>query len=270
MVTPAFADALAQSHPLRLRRVLLSDKNPAIQQVAPLAEAARAARKPAAPNNPFLQTEKLFAEMIGHAMDFWRDVKGAADELTFYAIYCNPFMASLARTETAEPTASLDVTLREQPAVCEALRAIAHGGYAEAVLRMLILMARSRGAVRQSRLERSNSILQTTEPFRSLGDDERSRIIHQQTLAIDFEPEQAIATLPQLLPHMEDRERAIALVEEIAGDVGEMSEPTVLVLHRLRDVLGLANAAAPPAFASAPPPLTIEAAAVPFVNEARL
>jgi hypothetical protein len=172
-------------------------------------------------------------------MDFWRDVKSARDELTFFSIYANPLMAGLARTQTAEPNIGLDATLRELPAVREAIRDTARGGYAEAVLRMLILMARSRGAVRQSRLERSNAILQSAEPFASLGEEERTRLINEQTLIIDFEPEMAITTLPSMLSRIEDRERAIALIEEIAGDATEMSEPTVLMLARLREVLGL-------------------------------
>ncbi len=270
LVTPAFAEAMVKSHPLRLRRTLLSDRNPLTRPIAPLAEAARTARKPAAPANPFLKTEKLIAAMIGQTMDFWRDVKSATDELTFFSIYANPFLARLARTETAEPSVGLDATLREQPAVREAMRDIARGGYAEAVLRMLILMARSRGAVRQSRLERSNEILQNAEPFKSLGDEERSRIIHRQTLVIDFEPEQAIATLPVLLPQTEERARAIALVEEIAGEATEMSEPTVKMLARLRQALDLPPNGAPPTFAeAAPQPRTLEAAKPFFESEAQ-
>ncbi len=244
MVTPAFADARAKAHPLRMRRTLLSDKNPAMLAIAPLAEAARTSRKPAPPANPFLKTEKLFAGLVAQTLDFWRDVKSATDELTFFGIYSNPLLAGLARRESAEPNIGLDATLRELPAVRAAVRDTARGGYAEAVLRMLILMARSRGAVRQSRLERSNAILQSAEPFASLGEDERTRLINEQTLIIDFEPEQAIATLPVLLPQAADRARAIALVEEIAGDPAEMSEPTVLILARLRAALGLPGAIA--------------------------
>jgi tellurite resistance protein len=192
--------------------------------------------------------------MIAQTMDFWRDVKSATDELTFFSIYANPLLAGLARTQTAEPNIGLDATLRELPAVREAVRNIARGGFAEAVLRMLILMARSRGEVRQSRLERSNAILQSAEPFASLGDEQRTSIINQQTLIVDFEPDKAIAALPILLPQLADRARAIALVEEIAGDPAEMSEPTVLMLGRLRAALSLAGsaarAAAQPSFAN--------------------
>jgi Protein of unknown function (DUF3141) len=224
--------------------VLLSDRNPLTLAIAPLAEAARQARKPVAPSNPFFQTEQMFAGLVEQTMDFWRDVKSAVDELSFYAIYANPFMARLAERDASTPDGGLDATLREMPDVSKALQSVGRGGYAEAVIRMLVLMAHSRGSVRQSRLERSNEILQRAEPFQSLGYGERTRMIREQTLIIDFEPKGAVAALPTLLPDIADRNRAIALVEEIAGDPGEMSEPTVRMLAGLREALGLpANAA---------------------------
>jgi tellurite resistance protein len=138
----------------------------------------------------------------------------------------------------ADSDVALGETLRELPKVEAALAQIDQGGFAEAVIRMLILMARSRGAVRQSRLERSNLILQSTEPFKSLGEEARTAIIDGQTLIIDFEPEAAIAALPKMLPTAAERQRAIALVEEIAGDPLEMAEPTARMLRRLKETIG--------------------------------
>ncbi|MFL5255416.1 MAG: hypothetical protein ACJ8AI_21485 [Rhodopila sp.] len=123
------------------------------------------------------------------------------------------------------------------------------GGFAEGVIRMLIMMARSRGEVRQSRLERSNEILNSREPFRSLGADRRARIIAEQTLILDFAPDQAFSALPHLLPTRDERQRAIDTVQEIAGNVTEMSESTLRMLARLREVLEL-------------PPLTFGVAAI--------
>ncbi len=239
MVTPAVSEALVKSHPLRLRRTLVSDQNPIVRPVAAMAETVRAARKPAAPDNPFLQTERLFASMVEKTLTFWTDVGDAHKELMFYALYANPFLAPLAPPRATDPNAGFGDPLRELPQVREALASMSRGGFAEAVIRMLILMARSRGGVRQSRLERSNTILSTTSPFRELGDAARTEMIHGQTLIIDFEPELAITTLPTLLPEAADRERAIELVELIAGDPAEMAEATIRMLARLRQTLSV-------------------------------
>lgn len=237
LASPALADALVWSHPLRARRYLLSDKNPAVAPIATFAETVRKERKPADPSNLFLKSEALTAGLIEQTLKFWSDVGAAAKELAFFSLYANPFLMRMNDGYTPETGAKLGETLRELPEVEAALTKIERGGFAEAVVRMLILMARSRGAVRQSRLERSNLILRSTEPFKSLGDELRSAIIHEQTLIIDFEPEAAIAALPKMLPTMDERQRAIALVEEIAGDPLEMAEATARLLVRLREML---------------------------------
>ncbi len=236
--TPALAEALIWTHPLRSRRYLLSDTNPAVRPIATLAESVRHARKPADPSNPFLRTEALAASMIEQTLKFWSDVAAAGKELTFFNLYANPFLMKLNEGHAPDPNAKLGETLRELPKVQAALTKIEQGGFAEAVIRMLVLMARSRGAVRQSRLERSNLVLQSMEPFKSMGEAARSAVIYDQTLIIDFEPDAAIAALTRLLPTATERQRALALVEEIAGDPAEMSEPTAQMLRRLRDTLG--------------------------------
>jgi pimeloyl-ACP methyl ester carboxylesterase/tellurite resistance protein len=250
MVTPAFAEAMVRLHPLRMRRYILSDRNPAMGPVATLAEQVRADRKPVRPNNPFFHSEKLCADVVEQTMTFLSDVKAAGNELLFFALYANPFLTRLTEGRAPDPTVSFGETLRELPKVEAALVNVERGGFAEAVIRMLILMARSRGAVRQSRLARSNAILQSTEPFQSMGEDVRTQIINEQTLIIDFESDAAIAALRKLLPATAERQRAIKLVEEIAGDPAEMSEPTIRMLLRLRETLGLLPSSLEPAAAN--------------------
>ena len=246
MVTPVTAEAMVHLHPLRARRSLLSDRNPAMAMVKSLADGARAQRKPVASDNPLARSEAVLATMVGQVWDYWRDVNAIAQEFMFFSIYSNPFVTRLAEKRGREPNEGRDAVLHELPEVQSALRHLRDGGYPEAVIRMLILMARSRGAVRQSRLERSNAILHNAEPFNAMSSQRRVRIINEQTLAVDFDPEQSIATLPDLLPDAADRRRAIALIEEIAGDFAEMSEPTARMLANLRGVLGVTGSAAEP------------------------
>lgn len=238
---PLMAMMLRQSHPLRLRRSAFSNLNPLMAPVETLAGQVRHARKPVAPDNPFRLGESLWAGAVEQAFDFWRDLRHMTHEMMFFALWGNPVATALgARRDGAAVPAELTEDLRELPQVQAALMNVARGGYAEAVIRMLILMARSRGSVRQSRLERSNAVLRSTEPFSSMADSMRTGIINEQTLIIDFaEPEAAIESLPRLLPSRPERERAIALIEEIAGDVEEMSEGTVQMLALLRRTLDL-------------------------------
>ena len=121
----------------------------------------------------------------------------------------------------------------------EALAAIDKGGFPEAVIRMLVLLAENRKGVRRDRLERSSHVLNEDEPFASLGAEARAAIISRQTLIATYEPERAVETLALLLKSPEERNLAIRTVFYIPGDVAEMAEGTLAMLHRFCDVLGI-------------------------------
>ena len=98
-------------------------------------------------------------------------------------------------------------TFHRSPAI---LRNVARGGFAEAVIRMLIILAEARGSVRRDRLQRSSHILTHDEPFVSLGAEQRGDLIHEQTVIVEFERERAIDALPLLLRTAVQRDKAIA------------------------------------------------------------
>jgi tellurite resistance protein len=116
---------------------------------------------------------------------------------------------------------------------------IDRGGFAEGVIRMLIVLAQARGSVRRTRLERSAQVLTMHEPFASLGSERRAALIHEQTVIVEFEPEAAVETLLKLLPTDKDRREAVDVVEFIAGPLEEMEPHTIQALQRFRRTLGL-------------------------------
>lgn len=116
---------------------------------------------------------------------------------------------------------------------------IAEGGYAEAVVRMMILLARARGGVRRDRLARSNALLTGESPFAEMSADARQSMIREQTLVVAVDAEQALATLPQLLPSAPDRRRALQTVADVAGPEDDQPEAVLAMLARLRETLKL-------------------------------
>jgi hypothetical protein len=100
------------------------------------------------------------------------------------------------------------------------------------------MLAESRGGVRRDRLERSAHVLTMDEPFASLTQDQRSLIIREQTLVVTLAPEEAMASLPALLPTAEDRTRALSVVRYVPGRIDEMAPHTFETLRRMAEVLG--------------------------------
>ncbi|GAA0587410.1 DUF3141 domain-containing protein [Craurococcus roseus] len=237
MANEKTAELGRQLHPLRLRRTLLSDEaNPLMAPVAPLAEEVRRRRAPASPGNPFVAWERAWADMFERSIDAYRDMRDAWFERSFHATYEWLATLGIARVEApAEVPANL---LADAPEVRQALARMSEGGYAEAVVRMMILLAQARGGVRRDRLVRSSAMMRDTEPFASMTPEARQALIRTQTVICAMSPTEALETLPKLLPNAADRRRALAAVEGVAGPEGELGEAAVAMLRRIRTTFG--------------------------------
>lgn len=233
-VAAEHADAMIKMHPIRQRRYAFSDQNPLMIGVAGLAEEARRNRRPAAEENPFVQLERLQADLIELGWNIYRDVRDAMMELTFHAIYGSPWMR---RIGSEMPRRAVSHDVQKIPEVRDALARVAEGGYAEAVIRMLILLARARGSVRRDRLERSNRVLQSNPPFDKMALETRTHIINEQSLMAHFATNEAIASLPDLLRTEDERVAALDLALDVAGPVDEMDAPTIAMFKRFQDAL---------------------------------
>lgn len=241
MVTDSSAAAGRALHPLRLQRSAMSSLNPWLAWLPAAADAVRAEREPAAPDNPFLLAERAWADMVEAGFDRWRDARESAIENAFFLAWANPLAAWYATPRVPTRRRVRPDSLAELPEVQVALERIATGGYAEALVRMLVLIAATRpSGVRRSRLERSFSLLTTHEPFASMDATSRARLIHEQTLIVRFAPDRAFESLPELLRSKKERRRALDDVAWVVGDESEMEEATRGHLEELRELLGIA------------------------------
>ncbi len=238
MATERSAELRRQMNPMRLRRSLFADKNPWMAPVAAWADLAKRNRKPAEPENLFLAWERMWADGVEKSIDAWRDLRDAGTETAFHAMY--GWLAALGVAADAEPAAA-PASAADQasaPEVRAALARMTEGGYAAAVIRMMILLAQARGAVRRSRLARSNALLQGESPFREMTAEERGDVIREQTVICTMAQAEALATLPKLLPAFADRRRALDTVEGVAGPEAELGDAAKAMLAQLRTALG--------------------------------
>lgn len=238
-VTKASAELGRQFHPLRLQRALASSRNPLLAQLPAAAETTAQNRQPAGQDNPFALAEKLVADAIEQSFDIVRDVRDAWYEMLFFGIYATPQMRWFGRNFNFERTHKSKEELIGLPEVQSALLHVSSGGFVEAVIRMLILLADARGAVRRDRLERSARVLTKDEPFRSLKTARRAQIIHEQSLIVEYAGAAAIESLPDLLRTPEERRRAAEVVQFVPGGLSDMEPRTLAMLQRFREVLGL-------------------------------
>jgi pimeloyl-ACP methyl ester carboxylesterase len=239
MTNQATAELMANTSPMRLQRWLQSDRNPAMQSVKDLAEQVREHRQAAPDDNPFRQWERFNAKLVTQCWDGVRDIQNAMIEWNFNLLWGAPPVQALGeRLSTTVAQSEPREDLRTLTEVQDALDRIDLGDFADGVIRMLIFLAHSRKEVRRSRLERSNQMLLSTEPFASMKPKHRTRMIHKETLIVGYEPEAAMAMLPKLLRTQEERQRALALCDQIAGPTEEMSRETLDMMNQLALVLG--------------------------------
>ena len=238
LVTPESAEALREAHPSRVSRKLFSDANPVMPALQPAVEWARTQRQKAAPTNPLLAFERLWAESVIQGLDLFRDLRDAAYENTFLSIYGSPALRAMAHPPAAE-TSDHPHALRRSPQVQKALSSLERGDLAAGVIRMLVLLAGSRGSVRRDRLERSAQVLNGTDPFKAMGPERRGELIQEQSIIAEFEPKLGVETLPTLLRTPADRSRAMELVNFIVGAREEMEPHSLKLIQRMEQILGL-------------------------------
>lgn len=237
MATERTAELRRQASPMRMRRYALSDRNPLMAGVAPLAAKVRENRTPARPTNPFLAWEHAWADGVERGIDRWRDLRDAWTETAFHGVYGALAAWGIGRVAPAAEAAA-EVPRPEAPEVQAAMARVAEGGYAEAVVRMMILLAQARGGVRRSRLERSSALLNGEKPFSTLTPAARQALIREQTVICTMAPVAALAALPKLLETAPERRQALATVAGVAGPEDEMGEAALAMLGQIRQALG--------------------------------
>ncbi|MFO1414765.1 MAG: DUF3141 domain-containing protein [Burkholderiales bacterium] len=239
-----FAKALRDFHPLRVQYWAISDKNPLLWPIAPLAATARANRRARARDNDHVRAEQLFSALVSAQLDLYRDVRDAAVEAAFFEVYGNLLSLQMA-DEREEIRRQRKFDPRSIPAVREVLETIEQGSAIEGLARIAMLISKAgSGHRRLSQLQTTREILSPEGEIAHLSEDERRRLLQEETIVVEFEPERAKRSLPRLLRTAADRRRAHALLDSVEAHA-HMEDRQRMLAAELRGLLPVTAARAP-------------------------
>jgi hypothetical protein len=223
-------------HPLRWQRWGWSDLNPLLWPLPAFASYMKAGRRAVPADNPYRRTEKAASGIITAWLDLYRDLRDAALESLFFAIY-GPAAILAVEDETTAEAGPAELDPRNLPLVREALATIGTGGYPQAIALIGALVGRKAERIPLDRLELVERIVRSDEILSELSADEVRRIKAEQAVIAELEPELGLKSLSKLLADPEDRRRALAVLDEAVVAV-ELTTQQRSMLDRVLAVLG--------------------------------
>jgi len=248
------AKARRNFHPLRVQYWAFSDKNPFLWALPYMAKAAANNRKPRSADNDSVKAEKLVSEFISASLDRFRELRDAASEAAFFEVYGNMLSLHMA-DEREEIRRKGKFDPRSLPAVREVLDTIEEGSAIEGLARIAMLITKAGpGQRRLSQMQRTREILSPEGDIAHLSEDERRRLLQEETIVVEFEPERAKHSLPRLLRTPAERRHALALLDRIETH-GDLDDKQRGLVGELRALLAAASArSGSRAPAALPPP----------------
>jgi pimeloyl-ACP methyl ester carboxylesterase len=223
------AKLLREWHPLRVQRWAFSDRNPMLAGLPYAAAIARAYRRPRSPGNTGRRAEHLLSACMGASLDFYRDVRDAASEAAFFEVYGNMLSLQMA-DQRAVIRRQTRFDARALPAVRQVLDEIDQGGLPEAIIRTGILIVKAGGGKqRLAQMEHTRQLLAPTGVLRHIDEDEFRRLLHEETLVVEFEPLQAKRSLAKLVRSAPDREKLNRVFDSLDADAALDSRQQALL-----------------------------------------
>src|SRR5215207_7323761 len=235
MVTPAAAKAVRALNPQRAQRWAVSDLNPFLWPLKGMADMARANRAPRDNEGPMVAMERWSAAVTSASWDFYRDLRDASVENTFFRVYGSASIGMAAEDKGADAEEPIDV--RNAPLVKEALSHIEDGDWTKGVARAaLLLMKAGTGRRRLSAMKRARELVGKDIGLLDMSTEAARGIIREQSYIGDLEPVKALVALPKLLRTSEDRRRLLDLLERVEGRI-EANAKQITLLAEIRRLL---------------------------------
>ena len=231
-----YARMLRDLHPLRVQQWIWSDRNPMMAGVAAAAAIARAPRQPRAADNAGRRAEQVVSETVSATLDLVRDLRDAAGEAAFFQVYGN-----LLSLQMADQRAAIRRQTRFDPRTLPAVRLVLddidRGGLPEAIVRAALLVAKAGGGKRKlAQMQSVRALLEPSGLLRGMTEDDLRRILHDETIVVEFEPVEAKRTMPRLVRSAADRRKLHHLFDGLAADA-HLNERQHALIEELRGLV---------------------------------
>lgn len=244
MMTPQWAEFLRNLHPLRLQYDMFGDDNLGTRAIAEAADNVRDHRKPAAKSNPFIALQESYSNSIVSALDAWRDLRDAASEQLFLAVYGSPALqAAVGIDPNATPESRPKMTEEHRRLLAARIQAlkdkIEHGGLRDCVLRGLLYVGMARGMVDERSLEALRRVRLNDRNSR-LSLPQFKALVREQFFMLLLEPEASLEAIPKLLPKSaEERRNGFAVIRDVLSASAEISGESARRLRRIAQLFGV-------------------------------
>jgi hypothetical protein len=250
LIKPWISEATAETgrrlHPNRLQHLLWSDRNPWMQPVERLAAEVRARRRPVAADNPFVALERRMSENIESALTRYGDARDRMTARVFNAVYGSPWVQAALGLRAGlggEPVRPVRDEVYET-LVAQKIAALrtrfGEGGLREAAVRIMFYAGAdeaqvdTRGFKMLQRIRDEYLELFGGEPLPAA---ERRELFKNQFFMLLLDEEQALATLPRLLPTQAQRDAVMEMVRKVLSAKGELSPARKDRLARVESIL---------------------------------
>jgi len=231
------AKLLREWHPLRVQRWAFSDRNLLLAGLPYAADLARAYRRPRSPDNAGRRAELLLSECVSASLDLYRDIRDAISEAAFFEVYGNMMSLQMA-DQRAVIRKQTRFDARALPAVRQVLDEIDQGGLPEAIVRTGLLLVKAGGGKRRlAQMEHTRDLLAPAGVLRHIDEDQFRRLLHEQTLVVEFEPVQAKRSLPRLVRTAGDRQKLNAIFDALDDDASGLDARQRELLGELRNMV---------------------------------
>jgi poly(3-hydroxyalkanoate) synthetase len=242
MVKRPLADALGKQNPLRMQRAVVSDQWPWAPYVRQQAAQARAHRTPVAPDHPLHKLEASVAAQITTNLNLYRDISNDWTVAFTRQLYGPAglgawFKPAIPDSQVAQERAEHELE-RERTA---ALAVIEHGGFSEAVCRIVLACMVSIGSFERRSLRLARLLSQMPElPLDGMHrQTDWVTLMKAQARLLAVAPVEGLNAIEHMLPDAASRENALAISAAVLMIEPTLSNPRTEIIEYLLGVLNV-------------------------------